>query len=94
MISEGKGEKRYELREGPLFLSSVYRRIGAVHEWDEVRLLLDMTLATDPTNPSLSTEIGLNLWFTEFGMPFGLALIYEVRETERIVVYEAIVEPP
>ena len=94
MIGGDDDAQRYELREGALFLSSVYRLIGAVHEWDDARLLLDLTLAMNPANPSLSTEIGLNLWVTTFGMPPGLALIYEVRESERLVVYEAIVEVP
>lgn len=82
----------YELREGPLFLASVYRLIGSVPEWDDLRLALDQALAADPANPGFASEIGLNLWFTEFQMPPGLALLYEIRESEKIVVYEAVVE--
>lgn len=92
MSERGAGE-RYELREGPLFLSSVYRLIGSVPEWDDMRVVIDQALTEDPSNPEIAWELGLNLWFTEFEMPPGLALLYEVRESERVVVYEAIVAP-
>lgn len=84
-------EPRYELREGPLFLSSVYRQVGTVAEWDAVRLFLDMALAQDPTNPRLARNVVGILWAAPVRNMEHLVLLYEVHEEEGVVIYEALV---
>jgi hypothetical protein len=84
-------QPRYELREGPLFLSSVYRQIGSVEEWDALRLYLDMALAENPTNTQFAAHVAATLWSARVrGLP-QLVLLYEVHEAEQVVIYEALI---
>lgn len=84
-------QPRYELREGPLFLSSVYRQIGSVEEWDALRLYLDMALAQNPTNPQFAAHVAATLWSARIGGLPHLVLLYEIHETEQVVSYEALI---
>ena len=87
----GEDEPRYELREGPLFLASVHRRIHSVREWDEIRTYLDIALAQDPTDPQFASPIGAMLWAATITEWPDTVLLYEVRQEEYIVIYEALI---
>ena len=93
MTTEGPRptEPAYVIREGPLFLSSVYRHVGTVIQWDSIRVNLDLALAHDPTDPVVAQHIVANLWAVGIRELPDLVLLYEVHQDQQVVIYEALI---